>query len=169
MGGSIALNDNACGRIDRCVNFPAARRWRSAPAALRLPSPAGRRAPCAAAKEAAEEIAKFTGGKTAENGKIAIELPEIAENGNTVPLSVTVDAPMTADNYVSDILVVADGNPQPGRRAFPFHAAVGQGRGCDAHPARHHAEHHRGRQDQRRASSITDQKLVKVTIGGCGG
>ena len=61
----------------------------------------------AAAKEAADEIAKFTGGKTAEKGKISIELPEIAENGNTVPLAVSVDAPMTADNYVSEILVVS--------------------------------------------------------------
>src|ERR1051326_3051625 len=45
--------------------------------------------------EADAEIAKFTGGKTAEAGKIAIELPEIAENGNTVPLSIVVDSPMT--------------------------------------------------------------------------
>ena len=41
---------------------------------------------------AAEEIAKFTGGKTLEKGKITIDLPEIAENGNTVPLSITVEA-----------------------------------------------------------------------------
>src|SRR5262249_19227429 len=40
----------------------------------------------AAAKEAADQIAQFTGGKTAEKGKVTIELPEIAENGNTVPL-----------------------------------------------------------------------------------
>ena len=74
----------------------------------------------AAAKEAADEIAKFTGGKTAEKGKISIELPEIAENGNTVPLSVAVDAPMTADNYVSEVLVVAEGNPNPGVATFHF-------------------------------------------------
>jgi sulfur-oxidizing protein SoxY len=52
----------------------------------------------AAAKEAADQIAKFTGGKTPDKGKVAIELPEIAENGNTVPLAISVDAPMTADN-----------------------------------------------------------------------
>src|SRR5450755_2271772 len=74
----------------------------------------------AAAKDAADEIAKFTGGKTAEAGKVAIELPEIAENGNTVPLAITVDAPMAADNYVSDILVVAEGNPRPGVALFQF-------------------------------------------------
>ena len=72
----------------------------------------------AAAKDAADDIAKFTGGKTPEPSKIAIELPEIAENGNTVPLSITVDTPMTADNYVSEILVVAEGNPRPGVALF---------------------------------------------------
>src|SRR5437879_5608033 len=60
--------------------------------------------------DAAAEITKFTGGKAAENGRITIELPEIAENGNTVPLSVVVDSPMTPDNYITDLVVVADGN-----------------------------------------------------------
>jgi len=77
-------------------------------------------------KDAAEEIAKFTGGKTAESGKISIELPEIAENGNTVPLSISVDAPMTADNYVSSVLVVAEGNPQPGVATFSFSPMSGR-------------------------------------------
>src|SRR5688572_23582509 len=53
------------------------------------------------------EIAKFTGGKALDKGKISIDLPEIAENGNTVPLSIAIDHPMTAENYISDILVVA--------------------------------------------------------------
>ena len=38
--------------------------------------------------EAAELIKKFTGGKEPAKGKISLDLPEIAENGNTVPLSV---------------------------------------------------------------------------------
>jgi len=80
----------------------------------------------AAAREAADEIAKFTGGKTAEAGKIAIELPEIAENGNTVPLSISVDAPMTADNYVSEVLVVSEGNPNPGVVKFHFSPMSGK-------------------------------------------
>ncbi len=104
----------------------------------------------AGAKEAADEIAKFTGGKTAAPGKISIELPEIAENGNTVPLSVAVDAPMTADNYVSEVLVVADGQSEAGRGHVPLLGHVGQGGSLDPHPARHHAEHRRGRQDQQR-------------------
>ncbi|MCF8477484.1 MAG: thiosulfate oxidation carrier protein SoxY, partial [Pseudolabrys sp.] len=62
---------------------------------------------------AAEAVAKFTGGKSAEPGKVSIEMPEIAENGNTVPLSVSVDAPMTDADHVTDVLVLAEGNPNP--------------------------------------------------------
>src|SRR6187551_2246759 len=80
----------------------------------------------AAAKEAAEQIAKFTGGKTAEKGKVTIELPEIAENGNTVPLSVTVDSPMTADDHVSEVLVIAEHNPRPGVARFQFSPMSGK-------------------------------------------
>ena len=51
----------------------------------------------AAAKEAADEIAIFTGGKIVAKAKVSIELPEIVENGNTVPLAVFIDAPIKTD------------------------------------------------------------------------
>lgn len=122
----------------------------------------------AAAKEAADEIAKFTGGKAAQKGKISIELPEIAENGNTVPLSVSVDAPMQADNYVSEILVVADGNPRPNVALFHFSPLSGKAEA---------ATRIRLAATQNiivvaktsKGEFFTEQKPVKVTIGGCGG
>src|ERR1700726_5237838 len=76
--------------------------------------------------EADAEIAKFTGGKAAESGKIAIDLPEIAENGNTVPLAIKVDSPMMADDYVSEIRVIGDGNPNPGIVNFHLTPAAGR-------------------------------------------
>ena len=122
----------------------------------------------AAAKEAAEEIAKFTSGKTAENGKIAIELPEIAENGNTVPLSVSVDAPMTADNYVSEVLVVGDGNPRPGVALFHFSPLSGKAQASTR--IRLAATQNIIVVAKTSGGQLfTSQKLVKVTIGGCGG
>jgi sulfur-oxidizing protein SoxY len=122
----------------------------------------------AAAKEAAEEIAKFTGGKPAEQGKIAIELPEIAENGNTVPLAVSVDAPMTADNYVSEVLVVAEGNPNPGVATFHFSAMSGK---AEASTRIRLATTQNIIVVAKTSGGqfFTAQKLVKVTIGGCGG
>ena len=122
----------------------------------------------AAPKDAETEIAKFTGGKTAEKGKITIDLPEIAENGNTVPLAITVDSPMTADNYVSDILVLADGNPRPGIAAFHFTPlaeraeAATRIRLATTQNIIVVAKTNRGQ-------FFTEQKQVKVTIGGCGG
>ena len=122
----------------------------------------------AAAKEAADLVAKFTGGKTAEQSKVSIELPEIAENGNTVPLSVSVDAPMTADNYVSEVMVVAEGNPNPGVATFHFSAMSGKAtastriRLATTQNIVVVAKTSKG-------EFFTGQKLVKVTIGGCGG
>jgi sulfur-oxidizing protein SoxY len=122
----------------------------------------------ASAKEAADQIAKFTGGKTPDKSKISIELPEIAENGNTVPLAISVDAPMTADDYVSEVLVVAEGNPNPGVATFHFTPMSGK---ADASTRIRLA----ATQNivvvakTSKGAFYTGQKLVKVTIGGCGG
>ena len=122
----------------------------------------------AAAKEAAAEIAKFTGGKAAVSGKISIELPEIAENGNTVPLSVSVDAPMTADNYVSEMLVVAEGNPNPGVATFHFSAMSGKAE-ASTRIRLATTQNIVVVAKTSKGEFFTGQKLVKVTIGGCGG
>src|SRR4051794_21736378 len=118
--------------------------------------------------EADAEIAKFTGGKTAEAGKIAMELPEIAENGNTVPLSIVVDNPMTAENHVTDILVVVDGNPRPGLATFRFTPLSGRAEAATrirlaaTQNVIVVAKTNDGK-------FYTARKEVKVTIGGCGG
>jgi sulfur-oxidizing protein SoxY len=122
----------------------------------------------AGAKEAAEQIAKFTGGKTAVSGKISIELPEIAENGNTVPLQVTVDAPMTADNYVSEVMVVAEGNPNPGVATFHFSPLSGKAQAATRIRLAA-TQNIVAVAKTSKGEFFTGQKAVKVTIGGCGG
>jgi len=122
----------------------------------------------AAAKEAAAEIAKFTGGKDAEKGKVSIELPEIAENGNTVPLSVTVESPMTADDHVSEILVVADGNPNPGVATFHLSPMSGKAE-ASTRIRLATTQNIIVVAKTSKGAFYTNQKLVKVTIGGCGG
>jgi len=122
----------------------------------------------AAAKEAADMMAKFTGGKTVQQGKVSIELPEIAENGNTVPLSISVDAPMTADNYVRDILVVADGNPNPGVATFQFSPLSGKAE-ASTRIRLAATQNIIAVAKTSKGEFFTSQKLVKVTIGGCGG
>jgi sulfur-oxidizing protein SoxY len=122
----------------------------------------------AGAKEAADQIAKFTGGKTAVSGKISIELPEIAENGNTVPLQVTVDAPMAADNYVSEVMVVAEGNPNPGVATFHFSPLSGKAQAATRIRLAA-TQNIVAVAKTSKGEFFTGQKAVKVTIGGCGG
>jgi len=120
------------------------------------------------AKATADQIAKFTGGKTAAKAKISIELPEIAENGNTVPLSVAVDAPMTADNYVSEVMVVAEGNPNPGVATFHFSPMSGKAE-ASTRIRLATTQNIVVVAKTSKGEFYTGQKLVKVTIGGCGG
>jgi sulfur-oxidizing protein SoxY len=122
-----------------------------------------------AAKNDSEElIKKFTGGKTAAEGRMRLDLPEIAENGNTVPMTVSVESPMTEQSYVSDVLVVADGNPRGGIATFHFSPASGI---AEVNTRIRLAETQNviaiGRMND--GSVFTTSKQVKVTIGGCGG
>src|SRR3974377_2205289 len=96
----------------------------AAAAASAAPGPA-----FAAKNDADDLIRKFTGGKTAAEGRVWLDLPEIAENGNTVPMTVSVESPMTEQSYVSDVLVVAEGNPRGGIATFHFSPASGVAEG----------------------------------------
>jgi sulfur-oxidizing protein SoxY len=123
---------------------------------------------CATPSEADEAIAKFTGGKAAEPGPIAIDLPEIAENGTAVPLTVAVESPMTPSDRITDVLVVADGNPNP--RVATFRFTLMSGRAEVATRIRLNATENVivvARTGD--ARFFTARKEVKGTIGGCGG
>jgi sulfur-oxidizing protein SoxY len=122
----------------------------------------------ATAQDAAAEIANFTGGKAAERGRITIEIPDVVENGNTVPLAVLVDSPMQPDNYVSDVLVIAEGNPRPGVATFRFTPLAGR---AEATTRIRLAATQNVIVVAKTSDGkfFTEQKPVTVTIGGCGG
>jgi len=61
----------------------------------------------------AAAIKEVTGGAELRPGKVKLDIPPIVENGNTVPMTVTVESPMTADDYVKVIHVFNEKNPQP--------------------------------------------------------
>ncbi|PRY26342.1 thiosulfate-binding protein SoxY [Aliiruegeria haliotis] len=114
------------------------------------------------ANAAAEDaIAAFTGGAEAGEGGVTLTAPEIAENGNTVPIS--VDAPGAVS-----ILVLASGNPTPGVAQFNF----GELAGSQSASTRIRLA---GTQDVVAVAKMADGSFVKtastvkVTIGGCGG
>ncbi|QWD65234.1 SoxY-related AACIE arm protein [Polynucleobacter sp. MWH-Aus1W21] len=67
-----------------------------------------------AKKEDADEvIKKITGGASIKDGKVTLTIPPLVENGNLVVLKVGVDSPMTANDYVKAIHVIAEANPSP--------------------------------------------------------
>lgn len=70
--------------------------------------------PASATTETMQEAIQQTIGKAAvQAGKVKLDIPPLVENGNTVSCTVTVDSPMTADDYVKAIHVFNEKNPQP--------------------------------------------------------
>jgi len=116
--------------------------------------------------EADELITRLAGAKPHE-GKVKLKLPEIAENGNTVPFTVSVDHPMVEGNYVTAIHVVAHDNPAPQVASFHF-TPTGK--------AEVYSRLRLARTQEVRAVAVLSdgtaweaRKEVKVTVGGCGG
>lgn len=64
-----------------------------------------------AALEAA--ISKVVGDAPVRQGKVKLDVPPLIDNGNTVPVTVTVDSSMTPANYVKAIHLFTEKNPQP--------------------------------------------------------
>ncbi len=124
--------------------------------------------PAFAANDSKEAIAKFTGGKTAKDGRVTLDLPEIAENGNTVPLGVSVESPMTKTDYVKRVMVVADANPRSGVATFHFSPSSGKAE-ASTRMRLSKTQNVIAVAEMSDGSFYMVKRQVKVTIGGCGG
>src|SRR5690349_648427 len=58
-------------------------------------------------------IRAFVGEAEIHAGKVKLDVPLLVENGNSVPLTVSVDSPMTANDFVRAIAIFNEKNPQP--------------------------------------------------------
>ena len=108
-----------------------------------------------------EHIADFTGGFDAVAGVIELDAPEIAENGNTVPI--TVSAP-----GASSIMILAAGNPVPAVATFNF-GPMSAARSGSTRIRLAKTQDVIAVAKMEDGSFQTTQAMVKVTIGGCGG
>jgi len=118
--------------------------------------------------KASEYLSKLTSGTVGTSGKVTVKLPEIAENGRTVPITVSVDSPMTDGDYVKSVHIVSERNPQPEVISFSLSPSMGK--------AEVRTRMRLGKTQKVRAAAVmsdgsvfTGEKEVKVTIGGCGG
>lgn len=114
-----------------------------------------------AAASVDELIAAFTGGAEMADAGVTLTAPEIAENGNTVPIDVAAPG-------ASAIMVLATGNPTPPVATFNFGPlAASQSASTRIRLAK--------TQDLVAVAKLADgtfartSATVKVTIGGCGG
>ena len=83
--------------------------------------------PLMAAPETLESVmTAFTKGAKITPGRITINIDPLVENGNSVPISVTVASPMTAHDHVSAIAIFNEKNPQPDVAIFRLGANAGR-------------------------------------------
>lgn len=65
-----------------------------------------------------DPLLRVTNGAPVRKGKVKLELPQLADNGNSVPIRITVDSPMTAADHVKSIRLYSDRNPVPNMANF---------------------------------------------------
>jgi sulfur-oxidizing protein SoxY len=73
-------------------------------------------------------IKERIGDTATKEGRISLELPQIAENGNTVPVAFEIDSPMTESDYVKAVHLFAEKNPLPNVASFRFTPRSGKAR-----------------------------------------
>ena len=123
----------------------------------------------ASVEDVQKAIEEFTGGKApAEGGVVTLTTPEIAENGNSVPVSVSVESPMSDDDYVESVMILAEDNPSALVATFHFSPASGEAvASTRMRLARTQNVVAVAKMSNGDVFSATNN--IKVTIGGCGG
>jgi sulfur-oxidizing protein SoxY len=121
-----------------------------------------------AANDANELIQKFTGGKKPTESLVKLDIPEIAENGATVPMTVSVDSPMTEQAHVKELLILADENPRAAVATFRF-SPLGGVAEVNTRIRLGGTQHVIAIAKMNDGSVYMASKPIKVTIGGCGG
>ena len=116
----------------------------------------------------AAELKKLMAGRPATEGRIKLDVPQIAENGFVVPLNIEVVSPMTEADHVVALHVFADANPQP--HVLTYHFTPMSGRAAASTRIRlAQTENIIALAEMSDGSLFTARATVKVTVGGCGG
>ena len=113
-------------------------------------------------------LKSLIGDATPIEGKISLELPEIAENGNTVPYTVRVESPMTDSQYVKAMHLLAPGNPLPQISSFFFTPQSGKA-AVSSRMRLAQTQEVLVLAEMSDGTFYTAKRAVRVTVGGCGG
>lgn len=129
-------------------------------------APRSARAQMAAPAQAA--VDRVLAGRAAAESGITMRLPPIAENGNTVPMTIIVDSPMTDADHIKAIHVFADKNPTPEVASFRLTPAMGRAQ-VDTRIRLGQTQDVIAIAETSGGRLLIGRVEVKVTIGGCGG
>jgi sulfur-oxidizing protein SoxY len=105
---------------------------------------------------------------TPQVGKVTLKAPEIAENGNAVPVTVSVESEMTDKSYVKALYIAADGNPSPGVAVYEFTPQSGKAE-VQMRVRLAQTEKLVAVAEMNDGALYIASREIKVTIGGCGG
>ena len=114
-----------------------------------------------------ERLSPILAGRTPKQERVALTLPPHAEDGGTVPMQLVVESPMTEQDHVRNIYIVADQNPDPLVFSASVHPGIGQLqwklniRLAENSRVQAIAEMNDG-------ELFTHEVVVEVLVGGCG-
>ena len=121
----------------------------------------------AATPHYAEALARFLDGREPASAGITLDAPEVAENGNMVAVSISVDSPMTEADHVRRIALLSTRNPVAEVATFYLTPLSGEAfvssriRLSESQDVVAIAEFSDG-------SLVQTRREVRVTVGGCG-
>lgn len=139
----------------------------SAFSAASLASMLSARTADASPQAAAELLRKLVKGAP-RPGRVTLQAPDIADNGNAVALTVSVESPMTESDHVAAIHVVADNNPNPGVISVRLGPQNGKAE-VSVRIRLAASQKVIAVAEMKDGSLWTASREVAVTVGGCGG
>ena len=73
-----------------------------------------------------EKIRALVGAAAVQPGRVKLDVPPLVENGHLVPLSVSVDSPMSESDHVTAIHIFTERNPLPEMVTFQLGPRAGR-------------------------------------------
>jgi sulfur-oxidizing protein SoxY len=114
-----------------------------------------------------DDFARIVGSATPVEGKISVDLPETAENGNFVPITIAVDSPMTDADYIKAIHLLSTENPAAHVASF-YLSPVNAVARVQSRMRLAKTQDVVVLAEQSNGEMLISTTLVKVVIGGCG-
>ena len=119
-------------------------------------------------KDPAAFLNKITGGAQPAEGKVKVEMPEIAENGATVPIKLSAESPMTDKDYCESLTIIATKNPVAHIATYELTPDAGKA-WVSTRIRMAQTQEVWGVAKMSDGKFYIGKTTVKVTIGGCGG